>query len=134
MGVGAIVVHQGRVLLIRRAQEPLRGRWVVPGGTVELGETLEDAVVREVREETGISVRPLEVMTVFDRIQRRDGAVLYHHVIVDYRCEFVSGVLQAATDARDAAWVTEEKLASYDLPPLALDLVQRAFREDAGSS
>lgn len=134
MGVGAVLVHQGRVLLIRRAQEPLRGRWVVPGGTVELGETLEDAVVREVREETGISVRPLEVMTVFDRIERRDGAVLYHYVIVDYRCEFVSGVLQAATDARDAAWVTEEKLPSYDLPPLALDLVQRAFREDAASS
>lgn len=128
VGVGAIVVHEGRVLLIRRAKEPLRGRWVVPGGTVELGETLEEAVVREVREETGIVVRPLDVVTVFDRIERRDGVVAYHYVIVDYRCLYVSGSLQAATDAQDAVWASEEDLPSYDLPPLALDLVRRAFR------
>ena len=128
VGVGAIVVHEGRVLLIRRAKEPLRGRWVVPGGTVELGETLEEAVVREVREETGIVVRPLDVVTVFDRIERRDGVVAYHYVIVDYRCLYVSGSLQAATDAQDAVWASEEDLPGYDLPPLALDLVRRAFR------
>ena len=129
LGVGGLVVHEGRVLLVRRAKEPLRGRWVVPGGTVELGETLEEAVTREVLEETGILVRPLEVMTVFDRIERRDdGVVLYHYVIVDYRCAFVSGALEAATDALEAAWVTESELNRYDLPPLALDLVRRAFQ------
>ena len=122
LGVGGLVVHEGRVLLVRRAKEPLRGRWVVPGGTVELGETLEEAVTREVLEETGILVRPLEVMTVFDRIERRDdGIVLYHYVIVDYRCAFVSGALEAA-------WVAESELNRYDLPPLALDLVRRAFQ------
>ena len=128
VGVGGVVVHDGRVLLIRRGKEPLRGRWVVPGGTVELGETLEAAVVREVREETGILVRPLEVMTVFDRIERSASEVAYHYVIVDYRCAFVSGSLEAATDAQEAAWVAERDLDRYDLPALALDLVRRAFR------
>jgi len=130
VGVGGVVVHEGRVLLIRRAKEPLRGRWVVPGGTVELGETLEHAVVREVEEETGIRVVPLDVMTVFDRIERRDGSVAYHYVVVDYRCRYVSGTLQAATDAQEAAWVAEGDLDEHDLPPLALDLVRRAFREN----
>lgn len=131
LGVGGVVVHDGRVLLVRRAKEPLRGRWVVPGGTVELGETLEEAVTREVREETGILVRPLEVMTVFDRIERRDGTVAYHYVIVDYRCAFVSGALEAATDALEAAWVAEADLDRYELPALALELVRRAFRTGA---
>lgn len=131
VGVGAVVVHEGRVLLVRRGKEPLRGRWVVPGGTVELGETLEDAVAREVLEETGIRVRPLEVMTVFDRIERHEDAVAHHYVIVDYRCAYVSGGLQAATDAQDAAWVAEADLAAYDVPALALELVRRAFRAGA---
>lgn len=123
------MVHEGRALLVRRGKEPLRGRWVVPGGTVELGETLEDAVAREVLEETGIRVRPLRVMTVFDRIERSEGAVAYHYVIVDYRCEYVSGALQAASDAEDAAWVAEKDLGEFELPPLALDLVLQAFRD-----
>ena len=89
VGVGAVVIHEGRVLLIRRGKEPLRGRWVVPGGTVELGETLEDAVVREVQEETGLTVAPREVVTVFDRIERDGEAVRYHYVIVDYLCDYV---------------------------------------------
>jgi ADP-ribose pyrophosphatase len=131
VGVGAVVVHDRRVLLIRRAKEPLRGRWVVPGGTVELGETLEEAVAREVLEETGVLVRPLEVMTVFDRIERRDGGVAHHFVIVDYRCAFVSGALRAASDAQDAAWVAERDLGQYDLPTLALELVRRGFRAGA---
>ncbi|HET9315972.1 MAG TPA: NUDIX hydrolase [Vicinamibacteria bacterium] len=131
MGVGGVVVHDGRVLLVRRGKEPLRGRWVVPGGAVELGETLEDAVAREVREETGILVRPLEVMTVFDRIERKDGAVAYHYVVVDYRCAFVSGRAEAASDALEAAWVAEGDLDRYELPSLALDLVRRAFRTGA---
>jgi mutator protein MutT len=128
VGVGGVVVHDGRVLLIRRGKEPLRGRWVVPGGTVELGETLEAAVIREVREETGILVRTLEVMTVFDRIERSAAGVASHFVIVDYRCAYLSGSLAAATDAQEAAWVAEADLDRYDLPALALDLVLRAFR------
>lgn len=129
VGVGGVVVHDGRVLLIRRGKEPMRGRWVVPGGTVELGETLQEAVVREVREETGVEVRPLDVMLVFDRIERRDGDVQYHYVIVDYRCDYVSGEAKAASDAQDAAWVAEHEIDGYDLPDLAKELVLRALRD-----
>ena len=129
--MGAVVVHAGRALLVRRGKEPLRGRWVVPGGTVELGETLEDAVAREVQEETGLVVRPLEVMEVFDAIERDGAGVRFHYVVVDYRCAFVSGDLQPGSDAEDAAWVAEADLPSYDLPPLALELVRRALRDDA---
>jgi 8-oxo-dGTP diphosphatase len=125
--VGGVVVHEGRVLLIRRGKEPLRGRWVVPGGTVELGETLEDALVREMKEETDLEVAPLEVLTVFDRIQREAGLVSYHYVIVDYLCRYVSGVARAGSDAEALAWAAREELAAYDLPAKALEVVRQAF-------
>jgi ADP-ribose pyrophosphatase YjhB (NUDIX family) len=126
--VGAVVIHDGRVLLIRRGKEPLKGRWVVPGGTVELGETLEEAVAREVLEETGIEVRPRDVLLVFDRILKDEVGVQYHYVIVDYVCDYAGGRLRAGSDAQDAAFVAPEDLPSYDLPDKALELVQEAFR------
>jgi 8-oxo-dGTP diphosphatase len=128
VGVGAVLIHQGKVLLIRRSKEPLRGRWVVPGGTVELGETLEEALIREVKEETGLMVRPLEVVLVFDRIEREGDAVRYHYVIVDYLCEYVSGTPQAASDAEAVAFVAPEELPRYVLPPKALEVVLDGFR------
>lgn len=127
VGVGAVVIHGGRVLLIRRGKEPLRGRWVVPGGTLELGETLEEGVVREVGEETGLRVRPRDVVTVFDRIERREGQVLYHFVIVDFLCEYISGELRAGSDAEEAAFVSRSDLPAYDLPPKALEVVLDGF-------
>ena len=128
VGVGAVMIHEGRVLLIRRGKEPLRGRWVIPGGTVEAGETLHDALVREVREETGLVVRPVEVVLVFDRILREQGQLCYHYVIIDYLCEYVSGTPQAATDAEAVALVRPEELPDYDLPPQALEVVLDGFR------
>jgi 8-oxo-dGTP diphosphatase len=128
VGVGAVVVHDGRVLLIRRGKEPLRGRWVVPGGTVEPGETLHDALVREVREETGLTVEPGEVVLVFDRILRDGPDVRYHYVIVDYICDYVGGTLRAGSDAEDAAFVAPEQLGDYDIPEKALQVVLDAFR------
>ena len=122
------MIHEGRVLLIKRGKEPLKGRWLVPGGTVELGETLEDAIVREVREETGLEVRPREVVLVFDRIERREGRVAYHYVIVDYLCDYVAGVPRAATDAEDVAFVGQAELPAYDLPEKALEVVLDGFR------
>ncbi len=126
--MGAVVIHDGRVLLVCRGKEPLRGRWTVPGGTVELGETLEAAVVREVQEETGVAVSPREVVTVFDRIDREGDRVLHHYVIVDYLCDYVSGSPRAASDAEAVAFVAEADLPSYDLPPKALEVVLDGFR------
>jgi 8-oxo-dGTP diphosphatase len=127
VGVGAVIVHEGRVVLIQRSKEPLRGRWVIPGGTVELGETLEDAVVREVREETGLTVRPTAIVLVFDRIFRDESGVRYHYVIIDYRCEYVAGDLCAASDAAAAAWARADELAGYDVPEQALRIIQEAL-------
>jgi len=127
VGVGAVLIHEGKVLLIRRGKEPLRGRWVVPGGTVEVGETLEEALVREIQEETGLVVRPVEVVTVFDRIEREGDSVRYHYVIVDYLCTYVSGEARAASDAEAIAWATPEELSAYDLPEKAMEVVQDAF-------
>ena len=128
MGVGGVVLIDGRVVLIRRGKEPLRGRWVIPGGTVELGETLQEALVREMQEETGILVRPREVVLVFDRIQREGPSVEYHYVIIDYACDYVSGELRAGSDADEVALVAPDELGRYDLPPQALDLVLDVFR------
>jgi mutator protein MutT len=127
VGVGAVLIHQDKVLLIKRGKEPLRGRWVVPGGTVELGETLEQALVREVQEETGLTVRPLEVVLVFDRIEREGDAVRYHYVIVDYLCEYLAGTPRAASDALDVAFVARNDLPGYALPDKALAVVLDGF-------
>ena len=129
VGVGGVLIRDGKVLLIRRGKPPLYGRWVVPGGTVELGESLEQALVREMREETGLEVVPLEVLTVFDRIERDGDRVVYHYVIVDYLCRWLGGEALAASDALEAAWAALDDLPRYDLPQKALDVVQEAFRK-----
>ena len=129
VGVGGVLIRDGRVLLIRRGKPPLYGRWVVPGGTVELGESLEQALVREMREETGLEVVPLEILTVFDRIERDGDQVVYHYVIVDYLCRWLGGEALAASDALEAAWAALDDLPRYDLPQKALEVVQDAFRK-----
>jgi len=131
VGVGGVVVRDGLVLLARRGKPPLHGRWVVPGGTVELGETLEEALVREMREETGIEVEPVEVLTVFDRIERDGASVVYHYVIVDYLCRWVSGEAVAGSDALDVAWVRPAEMAAYGVPTKAAAVVADAFRRVA---
>jgi mutator protein MutT len=131
VGVGAVLIHEGRVLLIQRAKEPLRGRWIIPGGTVEVGETLEEALVREVAEETGLTVAPGHLLGVFDRIERRNGAVDFHYVIVDYLCRYVSGDLRAGSDALAARFATLEELPELDLPDKALQVVVDGFRRIA---
>lgn len=128
VGVGAVLVHQGGILLVRRGKEPLRGRWTIPGGTVELGETLEEALVREIREETGLTVRPRELLVVFDRVVREGGVVRYHYVIIDYLCDFVAGALRAGSDATDVALVRAADLAAYELPEKSLEVALEGFR------
>ena len=129
VGVGGVLIRDGKVLLIRRGKPPLYGRWVVPGGTVELGESLEQALVREMREETGLEVVPLEILTVFDRIERDGDRVVYHYVIVDYLCRWLGGEAVAASDALEAAWAALDDLPRFDLPDKALEVVQNAFRK-----
>ncbi len=128
VGVGAVLIHEGKVLLIRRGKEPLRGRWLVPGGTVEIGETLEEALVREVLEETGLTVEPRGLIGVFDRIHREGGAVRYHYVIVDYLCDYVAGEPRAGSDAEAVVFASPVDLPTYDLPAPALEAVRSGFR------
>ena len=114
VAVGAVVLDGNRVLLVRRGKAPLAGEWSLPGGAVELGETLEDALKRELKEETGLLVEPLRMAAVLDRIHRDgDSTVQYHYVLVDYVCRVAGGELSCASDAADvtdARWVTLEEV------------------------
>ncbi|HTH43425.1 MAG TPA: NUDIX hydrolase [Terracidiphilus sp.] len=105
LGVGAVVVDEGRVLLVRRGHEPLKGQWSLPGGLLEIGESLTAGVAREVLEETGLIVEPIELIELLDRIHHEGERVRYHYVIADYLCRVTGGTLQAASDADDARWV-----------------------------
>ncbi len=116
IGVGAVIVHAGRVLLVRRDSEPLRGEWSVPGGMLELGETLRDGIRREVQEETGMDVEVGEVLDVFDSIFTDAlGRTQYHYVLIDYLCKPLSGEAHAASDVSDVRWVSAEALPAMAL-------------------
>jgi ADP-ribose pyrophosphatase YjhB (NUDIX family) len=127
VGVGGVVVCRGRVLLIRRGNEPLKGAWSIPGGLLELGEELAEGVRRELKEETGLDVEPLEVLAAFDRIFRDGPRVRYHYVIVDYACRWKHGRLRPASDVLDARWVRRQDLPQYHLSEKATSVVQQAF-------
>jgi mutator protein MutT len=127
IGVGAVILDGARVLLVRRAHEPLKGEWSLPGGAVELGETLAEALVREVREETGLEIRVGPVVEVVDRVHRTGaGRVEYHFVIVDYLCAPTGGQLAAASDADGACWAALDDLSPYRLTAQALAVVAKA--------
>lgn len=127
VGVGGVVVRRGRVLLIRRGNEPLKGAWSIPGGLLELGEELTEGVRRELKEETGLEVEPLEVLAVFDRIFRDGPRVRYHYVIVDYACRWKRGRLRPASDVLDARWVRRQDLPRYHLSEKATSVIRQAF-------
>jgi ADP-ribose pyrophosphatase YjhB (NUDIX family) len=125
VGVGAIIRHRDRLVLIRRDQEPARGYWTFPGGAVELGETLEDAVRREVLEETGLQVELGDVAAVFDRVDRdQAGAVRYHFVVVDYHARPVGGALRPGSDVSDARWFALEDLDHLPMTETAGELAR----------
>jgi 8-oxo-dGTP diphosphatase len=128
VGVGGVVIDRDRALLIRRGREPLKGQWSIPGGMLELGEELTNGVRRELKEETGLDVEPLECILVFDRIMHNGRRVKYHYVIVDYLCRKKRGRLRPASDVIDARWVRRKDLPRYHLTEMALLLILRAFK------
>jgi ADP-ribose pyrophosphatase YjhB (NUDIX family) len=141
VGVGAVIVDEGRVLLIRRGSEPLKGCWSLPGGLLEVGESLEEGLRREVREETGLEVEVLELVELLDRIHRDGERVRYHYVIADYLCRVTGGVLGAASDADAVRWLDWAELeraklerAEWDSPgalridPVTTRVIERGWR------
>ena len=131
VGVGAVIVQDGKVLLVKRKYEPLAGQWSLPGGAVEVGETLEACLIREMLEETGLEVSVGPVIEVFDRITHdEDGRVMYHFVLVDYLCWPTGGVLRASSDVADAVFADPRDLFQYDLTSKATSVVERALLLD----
>jgi ADP-ribose pyrophosphatase YjhB (NUDIX family) len=128
VGVGAVIVKESRVLLIRRGTPPLLGEWSLPGGVLECGETLHEAVAREAREETGLVVEPGEMLGVYERVIRDDeGRVRYHYVLIDFLCRPVGGDLKAGSDAADVRWFTRDQLPALNLAYDANDVVRKGL-------
>ena len=135
VGVGGVIIDSGRALLIRRGSEPLRGEWSIPGGTLELGESLKEGVARELREETGLDVRVLDLIEVFDRIFLDESLQpsgskpqpRYHFVIVDFLCERIGGEPRAGSDVTDVAFATEDELGKFHLTETATRILKKAF-------
>ena len=140
VGVGGVIISNHRALLIRRGGPPLEGHWSIPGGLLEVGETLLEGVKRELREETGIEVRPLDLIEVFERIDLDgSGRARYHYVVLDYLCEAISGQARAGSDVTHVAWAGAEELAQYSLSSTATRVILKAFelarmaKDDHGS-
>jgi|SRR5579871_745036 len=132
IGVGAVIVSGGRALLVRRASEPLRGEWSVPGGLLELGEKLRDGVRREALEETGLEVEPGEVLDVFDSIFTDPlGRTQYHYVLIDYLCHPLAGEARAGSDVSDVRWAGPEALAALGLRPSIEQVVRKGIERAA---
>ncbi len=131
VGVGAVVVDKGRVLLVRRGREPLKGHWTLPGGALELGESVTAGVMREVREETGLSVEAVELVELVDRIYREGDRVRYHYVIADYLCRVTGGEMRAGSDAEEARWVEHAEWNSHSalaLDPVTVRVMEMGWR------
>jgi ADP-ribose pyrophosphatase YjhB (NUDIX family) len=128
LGVGALIIEHNRILLVERGREPLKGYWSLPGGVLETGETLQEGIRREVLEETGLIVEPLEVVEIFERILRdSDGRPEYHYVLIDYLCRACRGSLAAADDVSRAEWVGQRSVAGYHLTEGTLQVIEKAF-------
>ena len=128
VGVGGVVIREGRVLLVRRARPPLQGQWSIPGGGLEVGETITAGIQREVREETGLEVLVLQHIGIFERILHDDsGRTQYHYVLIDHLCEVAGGALRAGGDASEVAWASAAELSRFSLTDTSLEVIRLAF-------
>jgi ADP-ribose pyrophosphatase YjhB (NUDIX family) len=130
LGVGALIFDEDRILMAERGGEPLKGWWSIPGGLVETGESLDAAIRREVREETGLAVCPLGVIEIFERIMRdSQGAAEYHYVLIDYICRVDDGTACAGDDVSRVEWVRQADLTQLHITEGTLAVIEKGFRE-----
>ena len=132
VGVGAIIIENEKVLLVKRAHPPLQDQWSIPGGVLEVGEFVREAAIREAREETGLTIEPGELLGVYDRILRDPGErVQYHYVLIDFLCRRVAGELLAASDAAEVRWFHREELQPLNLAEDTQDVIRKGFEKSA---
>jgi 8-oxo-dGTP diphosphatase len=130
VGVGAIIIENDRVLLVKRGHPPRAGEWSIPGGVVEVGETLREAAIREAREETCLTVEPADLLGVYDRVLRDDdGRTVYHYVLIDFLCRRVGGEARAADDADQVRWFTLEGAGELALPEDTAEVIRLGFQK-----
>jgi len=130
VGVGAIIIEGDRVVLVKRGHAPLAGEWSIPGGVLEVGETLREAAVREVLEETTLEIEPISLLGVYDRILRdADERALYHYVLIDFLCRRVSGEPRASGDADEARWFTQAEVAELALANDTAEVIRLGFEK-----
>jgi 8-oxo-dGTP diphosphatase len=135
VGVGAIILRQGEVLLVRRGNPPMQGEWSIPGGALEVGETLREGLTREVLEETGLTVEVGPLIEVLDSIfPDGDGRTQYHYVLIDYLCHLRSGTALAASDAAELRWAKPCDLPTLGVRPITIAVIQKAFELNTNNS
>jgi len=126
VAVGAIVIKDGQGMLVRRGQPPSEGLWAIPGGRVHLGETLQQAAEREIKEETGLSIQARDPVYTFDVILRDEaGRVRFHYVIVDLMADYINGTVCPGDDAREARWVTPDELERLPTNQTTREVLQK---------